>query len=301
MVVNYRSAELVERCVAAVEASAGGLRLETVVVDNDSADGSVERLRDALEDAEVVAMPRNAGFAAGVNAGFAHCTAEAVLVLNPDTELRGDALPQMLAQLRGDPRIGVLAPLLEDADGRIAPNGYRRFPSLPMLALDMCVACSYALGPFPRLHPYVLSPAELLAGRAPEWVCGAAMLIRREAYEQAGPLDEGFFLYFEETEWQSRVRSRGWEVALHAGARARHLIRGGGELALSPSPHFVTSAIRYLRARGVSETAARVVLAVSLTSSSLTLRAIALLPDRRGRASLRARAYASLARHALRR
>lgn len=197
------------------------------------------------------------------------------------------------------PDLGVAAPLLEGPDGRIAPNGYRRFPGLAMVAIDMCLPFGYAVERAPALHPYVMSPAALLAGRTPAWVCGAAMAIRRSVYEEAGIFDERFFLYFEETEWQQRVRAHGWDVEVIPGARARHLIRGGGELSLSPSPHFVTSAMRYLRLSGVPVSISQVVITLSLACSYLTLRVISRLPGKRAKASLQARAYRALLSHAL--
>ena len=294
MIVNYRAPELVERCLESVRTSCGELSLELVVVDNDSGDGSVERLRALPDPARVLCMSENRGFAAGVNAGFEHTSTELVIVLNPDTEVRPGALQALVAHLRADPRTGVVAPLLEDAGGQLAPNGYRRFPGLLTLAFDLCVPLSYALVHAPELHPYAMSPAALLAGRAPTWVSGAAIAVRRAAYAQAGPLDEDFFLYFEETEWQQRVVRCGWAIELAPGARVCHLMRGGGEDALAHSPYFVSSALRYLRMRGVPLALSRMVLSTSLLLSWVFLSAIALLPGRRAKAAPQARAYRAL-------
>jgi GT2 family glycosyltransferase len=299
VIVNYRSAALVERCVESVYATAGALALETVVVDNDSQDGSVERLRAALPAATVVAMPTNGGFAAGVNAGFRHSRAELVILLNPDTEVRPGALAALLARLHAHPQTGVVAPLLEDGAGHFAANGYRRFPGLGTLALDLCLPLGYALAYAPSLHPYAMSPAALRAGARPVHVCGAALAIRRSAYVGAGPFDERFFLYLEETEWQRRVARDGWAIELEPSARVCHLVRGGGEEALAPSPHFVVSALVYLRRRRVPTALARLVLASSLALSWATLRLIACLPAKRARATGQARAYRSLLRIAL--
>ncbi len=300
VVVNYRTPELVERCLESVHASRGELRLETVVVDNASGDGSVERLRAALPAATVLAMPENRGFAAGVNAGFRHSLAELVVVLNPDTEVRPGALQALLAHLREHPRTGVVAPLLEGPEGRLAPNGYRRFPGLLTVGIDLCLPIGYALAHAPALHPYAMSPAALRAGARPAHVCGAALAIRRRAYVEAGPLDEGFFLYLEETEWQQRVARQGWAIEIVPAARALHLVRGGGEEALAPSPHFVTSALRYLCMQGVPLARSRAVLCVSLALSWATLRAIACLPAKRAKATGQARAYRSLLGRAVR-
>ena len=299
VIVNHRTPELVEGCLESVRASCGELSLELVVVDNDSGDGSVERLRALPDPATVLCMPENRGFAAGVNAGFDHTHTEFVIVLNPDTEVRPGALQALVAQLREQPEAGVVAPVLEGPDGSIAPNGYRRFPGLLTLAFDLCIPLSYALVHAPALHPYAMSPAALLAGRRPAWVSGAAMAVRRAAYAQAGPLDEDFFLYFEETEWQQRVVRHGWRIELAPVARVRHLVRGGGEDALAHSPYFVSSALRYLRLRGVPVALSRAVLATSLLLSWAALSLIACLPAKRASAAAQARAYRSLLRRTL--
>jgi N-acetylglucosaminyl-diphospho-decaprenol L-rhamnosyltransferase len=299
LIVNYRTPELVERCLASVRATSGTLRLETVVVDNSCQAGSAETLRAALPQTQVVEMPSNGGFAAGVNAGFANSSAELVVVLNPDTEVTQGALQTLLAHLREHPGTGVVAPLLEHADGRPAPNGYRRFPSLWRVALDLCIPLGYLLVYAPRLNPYPLPPAALARGARPAWVSGAAMAIRRSAYMQAGPLDERFFLYFEETEWQQRVAHSGWAIEVAPSARVRHLLRGGGEQALAHSPHFLAGALRYLGIQGVSQRRARAVLALSLLCSWMALWLIACLPSKRGHAAGQARAYGLLLRLAL--
>ncbi len=294
VVVNYRTPQLVERCLESVRAGAGGLTLETVVLDNDSQDGSAARLRAACPQARVLELPVNGGFAAGVNAGFAHTSAPLVIVLNPDTEVRPGALPALVEHLRAHPGTGVAAPLLEDGEGRLTSNGYRRFPGLLSVGLDLCVPAGYALVHAPKLHPYAMSPAALRAGRPPAWVSGAAMAIRRSAYDQAGPLDESFFLYFEETEWQQRVAHHGWAIEVVPSALASHLMRGGGEDALVHSPYWVRSALRYLYRRGVPSALTRAVLALSLALSWATLRLIALLPSKRLHATGQARAYREL-------
>jgi N-acetylglucosaminyl-diphospho-decaprenol L-rhamnosyltransferase len=299
VVVNYRTAALVEECLAAVHASREELRLELVIVDNDSKDGSAERLRAGSSGARVISLPENRGFAAGVNAGFAHTSAEFVVVLNPDTELRPGALPALLVRLREQSRTGVVAPLLEGPDGQLAPNGYRRFPGLLTLGMDLCVPLSYALVLTPGLHPYAMSPAELRAGRRPAHVSGAVLAIRRSAYLEAGPLDEGFFMYLEETEWQQRLARRGWGIEVVPAARACHLVRGGGEEALAHSPYFIASALRYLRLRGVPVVLSRAVFAISLLLSWTALSMIAWLPGKRAQVALQARAYRSLLRRAL--
>jgi GT2 family glycosyltransferase len=295
LIVNYRTPALVEQCVASVYANRGDVSLETVIVDNDSQDGSAERLRRSIPGATVIEMPDNRGFAAGVNAGFRDTDAELVLVLNPDTELRPGALEALLDRLRDHSRAGVVAPLLEDADGQVTPSAYRRFPNLLTLSSELCVPVAYAFTHL-SLTPHAISASTLRDGGPVAHVCGAAMAIRREAYRQAGPLDERFFLYLEETEWQRRVAASGWTIEVEPAARACHLVRGGGDAAIVPPIHGVPSAVRYLRMQGVPKPVSRIVLGLAFIASWATLRLIAVIPGKRAKAAYQARAYRSLLR-----
>jgi N-acetylglucosaminyl-diphospho-decaprenol L-rhamnosyltransferase len=280
LIVNYRTPELVEACVSSVRATSAGLRLRILIVDNASGDGSPERLRASLPDTDVIENPENRGFGAGVNAGFRAAGTDVVIVLNPDTTVAAGALQALLRRLRAHPRTGVVAPLLEHGDGRLQPSGYRRFPNLMTLCVDMSVPVSYALAAAPRMHPHVLLPAALERGGAVSHVCGAAMAIRRDAYDDAGPFDEAFFMYLEETEWQQRVSRCGWAIEIEPQARVRHLVRGGGDAALVPTLEGVRSALLYTRRRGVPPPVARAAFAVTLLSSALTLLLISLLPGK---------------------
>jgi GT2 family glycosyltransferase len=125
---------------------------------------------------------------------------------------------------------------------------------------------------------------------------GAALAVRRRAYEEAGPLDEGYFLYFEETEWLERVQRHGWAVELVPEARVMHRVRGGGDPARVPSPQYLPSAYRYLRKHGAGENAIDATLFLSILLSRLTLLAVAAFwPSRRARSLRMAKGYADLA------
>lgn len=287
VIVNYRTPDLTERCVRAV---AGDPAVdELVVVDNASADGSVERFRSL--GITVVERPANDGFAAGVNAGFAATTAPHVILLNPDAEPRPGAIGQLTAHLTTNPECGVAAPRLVFADGSPQPNAYRRFPGPWILALELCVPLGYALARVPRLDPYRLAPGHDVAAH----VSGAALAIRRSAYTDAGPFDEGFFLYLEETEWQQRVHRAGWSVDVVPGAYVAHDVRGGGVAAEAPSPHFVQAALHYLELEGHSRRTAKTALGAGILASRVGLRAIALMsPRARKRSRRTAHAYDEL-------
>ena len=204
VIVNFRMPERAGRCglIAARER-----RVERVVViDNASEDGSADHLRAA--GLEVVERKRNDGFAAGVNEGFAATSQPYVIVLNADTEPAPGALDALVEHLERDPGLGVAAPRLRFPNGADQPNGYRKFPGPWTLFVELCAPLGHALALVPRFDRYRASPHAGPVAHA----SGAVLCIRRTAFDDAGPFDERYFLYLEETEWQQRVRERGWRI-----------------------------------------------------------------------------------------
>ena len=295
VVVNYRNGEDVERALRSALGTAGDLDLELVVVDNASGDGSPERLVTAVPSVKLVRHAANRGFAAGVNTGFRESTAPLVLVLNPDTIVEPGALQALVAALRADAGAGVVAPLLVHEDGSPQPNLYRHPPTLRTLFTELCIPVSYARHALGG-HPHVMSPDDAARGEPIAHAYGAALLVRREAWEQAGPLDEGFFLYLEETEWQERVREAGWRIAVAPDARIVHFVRGGGAAAEVPSPHYLTSAYRYFGMRGVPAGRLDALLLTAIGLSRLAFTLIALIPGKREQSLRRRAGYARLTR-----
>ena len=247
VIVNYRTAALTVECLEALPAAAGDLELEVVVVDNASGDDSLARLDGR---AAVIPRERNDGFAAGVNAGFAATLAPIVVVFNPDARPEPGAVAHLVEHLRASSRAGLASPRLLGPDGVPRSSAYRRFPGLVALFRELCIPLGYALEHLPALDPYHLPPREYVRGARVAHVCGACMAVRRAAYDDAGGLDEGFFLYLEETEWQRRMASRGWTVELVPEARVQHLGGGGSDLGLVPSEHYAASARRYFSELG---------------------------------------------------
>ena len=292
VIVNFRSADLVSSCLAALSADAPA---EIVVVDNASGDGSAATLRGRYPQITVLERATNGGFAAGVNAGVAATHAPVVIVLNPDTTPQPGALARLVEHLRQMPHAGVAAPLLVYDDGVPQASAYRRFPGLGMLFIDLCLPVGFVVQRFPRLDPYRVPTGGLQEACAVAHVMGAALAIRRTAYDAAGPLDEGFFLYLEETEWQARVRKSGWTIEIVPSAQVVHLVRGGGAESLAPSPHFLYSARRYLALRGYPRIVTETMIVTSLLLSRLATRAERLVvPAKRRTAGARAEAYDAL-------
>jgi GT2 family glycosyltransferase len=194
-----------------------------VVVDNASSDETVSLLREAQAGGSglsVCEMGRNAGYAAAVNAAFAHAPGRDVLLVNPDVELTGgEAATALAAVLERNPGIGVVAPRLVGEDGEAQPNA-RRYPSLP--AMLGATGAGRIAPPLRRSYERYVLPSRSDRAHTVDWVIGGAMLIRRTAFDAVGGWDERYFLYIEDTDFCRRCARAGWEIAYVPSVSLRH-------------------------------------------------------------------------------
>jgi N-acetylglucosaminyl-diphospho-decaprenol L-rhamnosyltransferase len=284
VIVSYRTPDLTCRCLAAIRRARDdeALDLEMVVADNDSGDDTVPRVQAEHPWARLVVSDSNRGFAAGVNAGFRATEAPVVILINSDAEPHRGALAALVAHLASHLEAAVAVPQMVHPDGSPQASGFKRFPNLLTVFSDFCVVLGY---------PYAYSPARVRGGARVAWVSGAAMAIRRTAYDQVGPLDEGYFLYLEDTDWQERAAALGWAVDVVADVTCAHLVQGGGTDGI-PTPAFVESVYRYLLARGRRAEAVDLVLASASAISVAALELVALLvPSRRAHTRRKAAAF----------
>lgn len=266
VIVNHRSADLVSRCLDALPDTA-----EVVVVDNASRDGSVDALRGRHPNVTIVERAENGGFAAGVNAGFEATTAPFVILLNPDCVPRPGALERLVAHLDKNASAGVVAPRLVNADGSAQPAAFRRFPGLARAFVELSLPLGLLAQRFPRLDRNRLDPRDLPDGTPVAWAGGAALAIRRSAYEASGRFDEAYFMYFEEVDWQERVGRAGYRVEVIGSVEVVHAVT----VHPRPPPSFLASARRYLTARGYPRRVVGTTITVALGLSRLTAAALA--------------------------
>lgn len=204
VIVSYNTRELLAACLA----SLAGAEAHIVVVDNASADGSAAMVRERFPAVELRALDENLGFPAGNNVALRAVSSEYVLLLNPDTEVLGDAVAALMRFLEAHPKAGAVGARLIYPDGRFQHSAFH-FPTLPMSFLDF----------FPINHRLTDSR---LNGRYPRaWYgrafeidhpLGACVMLRRAALDQVGLMDDGYFMYSEEVDLCWRIKQAGWEV-----------------------------------------------------------------------------------------
>jgi len=227
VIVNYNAGNLLGDCVASVLES-GASRV--IVVDNASVDSSVDQLFGCFGDNDklyVIKNPKNIGFAAACNIGVRESSAQKVLFLNPDCILMSGALISMSIVLERSQTIGMAGCLLCNPDGTEQPGGRRVFPT-PKRAFMR----AFGLSRFTKVLPEAFSDFLLYKEPLPlhpipvEAISGACMLVKREAIEDVGLWDEGYFLHCEDLDWCMRFKLKGWKVMFVPEARVTHV--GGG-------------------------------------------------------------------------
>lgn len=219
VIVSWNVRDLLRRCLASLAAGPAALLSEVIVVDGASADESAEMVEVEFPSVRVLRQTENVGFSRGNNLGLATTTGRYLLLLNPDTEVVGTALKQMVQYMETHPAVGALGPRLLYPDGRIQ-SSRRRFPTLATALFESTWLQPIAPQSILRRY-YVLDRPDDAISKV-DWVVGACLMVRREAYEAAGPLDERYFMYSEEMEWQRRIKAAGWQVVFYPEAEVIH-------------------------------------------------------------------------------
>jgi GT2 family glycosyltransferase len=224
IVVSHGAEDLLRRCLASLRAHppAGGMRV--TVVDSGSPDGTPDMVEREFGQVRLIRQA-NIGFSAANNLALRESAAEAVLLLNPDTEVYAGTLDAALARLRSETRIGMVGVKLVTESGELDHAGKRSFPT-PLGALAHFTGigrgddAAGALSQYRATHLGDDEPGEVDA------VNGAFMLCRAEAVREVGLLDEGYWLYMEDLDWCRRFWDAGWKVFYEPAGVALH-VKGG--------------------------------------------------------------------------
>ena len=214
VVVNYNGAETILNCLATV-VSRADVPTEIIVVDNGSTDGSLDQIRRRFAGVTVIGSGSNVGYAMASNHGLTATRGEWIGLLNPDTLVPPGALGALTGSLASHPTVAAIGPALQWPDGTPQPFSYGGDPTPLYLARR-------ALG---RRTGQALHRWSGGTARDVDWVSGACMIARRDAFDQVGPLDPEFFLYFEDVDWCRRCRLAGWHIAFHPSVSVVHVSR----------------------------------------------------------------------------
>ena len=208
IVVTHQGRDLVLQVLRTALAATGPITAEWLVVDSGSTDGTPDAIERELPQVRVIRRP-NIGFAAGNNVALEAARGRYVLLLNPDIEIVKGTLAELVEAMDQRPEVGISSAVTHYPDGALQAS-IRRFPS-PTRQLGEALMLT-RVGALQHLSEDEERAEVYDAEQSADWLSGSFLLARREAVEQAGGMDERFFLFSEETDWCKRVRAAGWDI-----------------------------------------------------------------------------------------
>jgi GT2 family glycosyltransferase len=249
VIVNWNVKDLLHNCLQSLLDAcqvSPNLTTEIIVVDSASVDGSPQMVRGEFPQVRLIASDKNLGYAGGNNTGAAAARGRYIFLLNPDTVVQSNTLTQMVNYMDTHPEVGALGPQLLWPDGTVQ-SSRRRFPTLGSLFWESTLLGQW----FPQnRHARRYHVADHPSGQIQkvDWVVGAAILLRRETWRQVGPIEEDFFMYFEETDWCHRAVEAGWETHYLPDARIIHYEgKSSEQVVAARTLRFQRSKLRYTR------------------------------------------------------
>jgi GT2 family glycosyltransferase len=210
IIVSTNEAKWLRPCLSTIFEHVGDVSVDVVVVDNESRDGTAELVAEEFPAARVVPS-RNHGFSHANNRGLMTCNSRYVLFLNPDTEIREGTFADMVRMMDARPTVGLVGVRQMTPSGSL-DRSIRRFPNA-LRALGEAVSLERVSERRPRwLGERELDWAYYEREVSCDWTTGSFMMVRREAIESAGYLDERYFMYSDETDFCRRIKLAGWEI-----------------------------------------------------------------------------------------
>jgi len=216
VIVNWNTKDLLRDCLESVYKTVKDVTFEVIVVDNASQDGSVAMVREAFPCVDIIENSENRGFSAANNQALRAMKGRYALLLNTDAILTEGAVHELFAFMEDHDGAAMAGGQLLNEDGS-RQNSIANFPTLFSLLMNLPLLEALFPGRYPSKRYEHREPL------AVESVIGACVLVRRRAVDEVGMLDEGYFFFFEETDWAFRMQSAGYKVYHVPSARIYHL------------------------------------------------------------------------------
>lgn len=220
IVTHHQTPAILKLCLKSMRAHIGDVAHEIYVVDSETQPDMQESVRKAFPEVKLISFPKNVGYAKIVNGGLKVAQGKYILILNADIFTLKDSVNRLIDCLEQNPKIGLVGPrLLTFANKR--QDSCFRFPALGAILARRTFFKKFEWGR-EQLDRFLYRDMDLTKQQKVDWVQGSAMLVRKEAVDKVGLLDERFFMYLEDTDWCRRFYEQGYEVAYLPAASMHH-------------------------------------------------------------------------------
>jgi len=222
-IVSYNSFDFLKECLESILKNPPSVDYEVIVVDNASIDGTSEYIKKNYSGIKLISNTRNTGFAAANNIAVKKTNSKHVLLMNSDCRVYEKSLDNLVGFMEKNPTVGIAGPKIINSDGTIQLS-CRKFPSIFNAALHTILGDVFPQNPFSK--SYKLAGVSRDRPFKVDWVSGSCMIIRREALNETGLLDERYFMYVEDLDICYRMWQKNWEVYYCPDAKIMHHIAG---------------------------------------------------------------------------
>lgn len=220
IITHYKTLELLKLCLESLRAASFNLPHEILVMDSEAQEETEETIKSDWPEVKYFPFNKNTGYAKMVNVGLREAQGEYLLILNADILAAKDSLDKLIGYLSANPKIGLLGPQLLNFNGTIQEScfHFHRFATIIYRRTILGLTDPGKK----ELAKFAMKDFDKQSIKDVDWLLGAALMLRRQALEKVGLMDERFFLYFEDTDWCRRFWAGDWRVVYFPQAQMHH-------------------------------------------------------------------------------
>ncbi|XOU94878.1 MAG: glycosyltransferase family 2 protein [Candidatus Kerfeldbacteria bacterium] len=221
VIVSWQVKEQLKNCLTSIYKETKNLEFEVFVIDNNSSDSTVEMVLNNFSKVHLIANKSNLGFAKACNQGIQRSKGKKVLILNPDTEIRDNAVKKIYNFMSNNPDCGIAGCKIKNEDGSVQPS-VRRFPDILSHILILLKLHNF----FPSFKPlgkYHFNDFDYNTTQIVDQVMGAFYMLNRDMLKKVGIFDEHFYIWYEEVDLCKRAIEKGWKTYYIHEATVMHL------------------------------------------------------------------------------
>ena len=221
VLLSYNTRDLTEQALRSTLTALDGIQSETFVVDNASVDGSAEMIKEKFPEVTLIVNDKNIGFSGGNNKALSKVSGSYILLINTDTIVHRDAFKELVGFLDANPQAGAVGCKILNPDGTLQLDSRRGFPT-PFAAFCKMSGLSRLFPKHKKIARYNMTFLDPEKEAEVDVLSGSCMLVRKEAMDQVGLLDEDYFMYGEDIDWCYRIRKAGWKIFYIPSAQIIH-------------------------------------------------------------------------------
>lgn len=223
VIVCTNERELLQTCLASIFDAPPTLPMEVIVVDNASTDGSADMVKERFPSCRIITNQHRLGFAPNNNLGIREARGHYLLLINSDAWVRPGAIDALVRFMDEHPRVGICGPRIFNPDGTLQLS-CRRFPTVRSVLARRVPLFRWLL-PKGILTEHLMEDWDHDSERPVDWLLSACLLVRQQAIDEVGIMDDAYFLYAEDVDWCWRMWQHGWQVYYVPEAEAFHHYR----------------------------------------------------------------------------